>query len=93
MTESIPIPASTARTLALTAFDDVGRLENEGLTGLSRSLENSAENVLQVATENKGGNFVSIPRRDASRVTAYGNVDASRSARVFLEQYGVWGNK
>jgi len=93
MTESIPLPASTARTMALTSFSEVGRLQDDGLTGLSRSLEGSAENILEVATEEKGGEFVSISRRDASRVTAYGGFPESRSARVFLEQYGVWGSQ
>lgn len=90
MTESIPLPARTARILALTSLNEVGSLEYNGFNSTSRRVENCAECVLEVATEDKGGEFVSIPRNEASTITAYGDIDASRTARVFLEQYGIW---
>jgi hypothetical protein len=93
MTETVPLPASTARKMALTSFEEVGRLQNDGFMNLSRSLEVSAESVLEVATEEKGGEFVSIPLHDAARVTAYGGFPESNTARVFLEQCGVWKPK
>jgi len=91
MTESIPLPASTARKLALTAFNEADRLDDDGFGATSQRVEASAERVLDVATEEKGGQFVSIDRHIASTITAYGSLAPSRTARVFLEQYGVWG--
>jgi len=91
MTESIPLPASTARKLALTAFNEADRLDDDGFGSTSRRVEANAQRVLDVATEEKGGQFVSINKHVASSIAAYGSLAPSRTARVFLEQYGVWG--
>jgi len=90
MTQTVPIPASTARKLALTAFNGADKTRKKGHRATANRIESSAESILDVATENKGGRFVSVDGRDLSAIAAYGSLKPSMTARVFLEQYNVW---
>jgi len=85
-----PIPASTARKLALTAFNKADGARKSGHEHTANRVESCAESILDVATEEKGGQFVSIDGHELSAVAAYGSLKPSITARVFLEQYGVW---
>ncbi len=90
MTGNIPIPASTARKLALSAFNGAEKTRKKGYEATANKIESSAESILDVASEDKGGRFVSVKAYELSRIAAYGSGKPSAIARVFLEQYGVW---
>jgi len=89
--ETIPVPAESARTLAISASDEIPELRENGYKLSADDLEGAVSDVL-AATEGKDGEFASVPQSAISTITSRANVfDNHRdAARTFLEQYKVW---
>ncbi len=90
MTGTVPIPASTARKLALSASKQAESTRKEGYEATANRIEYSAASILDVASEDKGSQFVSVKGDKLSTIAAFGSLKHRMTARVFLEQYGVW---
>lgn len=91
MEGNIPVPAESARQLAINASEEVDTLRQEGYKYSASELE-SAISEIHAAAAGKDGEFVSVPASALSTVTADSNLfDNHRdAARIFLEQYKVW---
>lgn len=92
MSQNIPVPAEVVRQMATSAANEIPRHREEGRKATARDLERKVGEAYS-SLEGKDGEFVSINATVVSSLAAAATIDApayTQSAKVFLEQYGVW---
>jgi hypothetical protein len=91
MEGNIPVPAESARQMAISAAEEVPRLREKGYKSSAESTERAISEVMS-ATAGNDGEYVSISADALSTVVADSNVFGSHkdAARSYLIQYGVW---
>lgn len=89
MSQEVPIPASTVRTLAKSAVDEAKFERDEGREANARAIENAIQEVLSTDSD-KNGEYVSLSSEHLSTLTAFGDRAASNVAKVYLKQYDIW---
>ena len=95
MGSNIPIPAQTARTLATSVRSAIEEERSLDRKANARRLERAASEAL-ASLERKDGEYVSLNATNVATLTAFSDYDeetvrAKEAARVYLEQYGIWG--
>lgn len=90
--QNVPVPAESLRTIATHAVDEAVDQRRKGNTANARRIEQSAGDAIS-RLDSKAGEFVSMPATELSTLVAFGgpNWKHRDAARVFLEQYGIWG--
>jgi|APHM01.1.fsa_nt_gi hypothetical protein len=93
MAQQIPVPAEVVRQIATEASDSVTDLREKGYYASAERREQQVAKAFD-ALDGRDGEFVSISSRVVSSLTAEATnevPDYAEAARVFLEQYGIWG--
>jgi len=92
MVETIAVPKASLASAANSAQSSVVEQREKGYEYNAATVSEAITSAMWVIaqTDNTGGEFVSIPARDASELAAFCDPDDSDPLRSMLEHYNVW---